>query len=93
MTMMVMTLTLKLMMLVMLSQVVMMVFNRKKLDVCVYLMSAVAVQMEVKHQDNQSVRIINMIPTCISWIRHFVQVEEGANATVTDLVIFSLALV
>jgi len=38
---------------------VMMVFNRKKLDVCVYLMSAVAVQMEV---------------------------EEGANATVTDLV-------
>ena len=32
---------------------------RKKLDVCVYLMSAVAVQMEV---------------------------EEGANATVTDLV-------
>ena len=28
-----------------------MVFNRKKLDVCVYLMSAVAVQMEVKHQD------------------------------------------
>ena len=38
-------------MVVMMSQMVMMVLNRKKLDVCVYLMSAVAVQMEVKHQD------------------------------------------
>ena len=28
-----------------------MVFNRKKLDVCVYLMSAVAVQMEVNRED------------------------------------------
>ena len=43
----------KLTALVMMPQMVMMVFYRKKLDVCVYLMSAVAVQMEVKHQDNQ----------------------------------------
>ena len=36
------------------TMVMMMVFNRKKLDVCVYLMSAVAVQMEVNHQHHFS---------------------------------------
>ena len=46
----------------MMSQMVMMVFNRKKLDVCVYLMSAVAVQMEVKHQDQYDLK------SSISWI-------------------------
>ena len=42
------------MMMIMMSKMVTVIFNRKKLDVCVYLMSAVAVQMEVKHQDNDN---------------------------------------
>ena len=42
-----------------------MVFNRKKLDVCVYLMSAVAVQMEVNREDKYFLDgEVSMFGTC-----------------------------